>query len=358
MVNDKGILIRNIYYMLSYAFQVLNQSNYQSIEGETFDDAEDLFAAILSKGVSQQLKQGLYREYVDRQEDLPVLRGKLDIQGSLKHRMQQRQKLACQFDELSENNLLNQIIKATAMALIREKDDAVKPERKKELRRLMVYFGNVDDIDLHQVKWSTLRFRRNNRTYEMLMNICYFVFCGLLQTTEHGEKKMASFLDEHMEKLYERFILEYYKKHHPELKPRAAEVKWNLGEDSDETAIQFLPQMSTDIMLKSEDRERTLIIDAKYYSRTMQQHYDKRSYHSSNLYQIFAYVKNQDKQHTGQVFGMLLYAKTGEDVVPDGRPFTIDGNTFSVRTLDLNQEFEGIKRELEEVAEIVKIGRR
>ena len=50
--------------MLSYAFQVLKQSNYDDVESEKFDQAQDLFAAILSKGVAQQLKQGLYREYI------------------------------------------------------------------------------------------------------------------------------------------------------------------------------------------------------------------------------------------------------------------------------------------------------
>ena len=59
MTNDKGILIQNIYYMLSYAFQILKQSNYDEVASEKFDNAQDLFAAILSKGIAQQLKQGI-----------------------------------------------------------------------------------------------------------------------------------------------------------------------------------------------------------------------------------------------------------------------------------------------------------
>ena len=69
------IPIQNIYYMLSYAFQVLKQSNYEEIASEKFDHAQDLFAAILSKGVAQQLKRGLHREYVTKHEGLSVLRG-------------------------------------------------------------------------------------------------------------------------------------------------------------------------------------------------------------------------------------------------------------------------------------------
>ena len=57
MTNDKGILIKNIYYMLSYAFQILKQGDYEKVAAEKFDKINDLFAAILVKGVSRQLKQ-------------------------------------------------------------------------------------------------------------------------------------------------------------------------------------------------------------------------------------------------------------------------------------------------------------
>ena len=79
MIKDKSIFIKNIYYMLSYAFQILKQSNYDEVASERFDHAQDLFAAILSKGIAQQLKQGLYREYITKNETLSVMRGKLDM---------------------------------------------------------------------------------------------------------------------------------------------------------------------------------------------------------------------------------------------------------------------------------------
>ena len=58
MTIDKGIFIRNIYYMLTYAFQELKQNNYEEIAGEEFDEIHDLFAEILVRGISYQLKQG------------------------------------------------------------------------------------------------------------------------------------------------------------------------------------------------------------------------------------------------------------------------------------------------------------
>ena len=65
MTKDKSILINNIYHMLSYAFQILKQENYEDVAVESFDEMYDLFAAILAKGIGIQLKQGLYREYMN-----------------------------------------------------------------------------------------------------------------------------------------------------------------------------------------------------------------------------------------------------------------------------------------------------
>ncbi|MGI6567922.1 MAG: 5-methylcytosine restriction system specificity protein McrC [Erysipelotrichaceae bacterium] len=108
MNQNKNIFIKNIYYMLSYAFTNLKQGDYANIDKEDFDNIHDLFAAILSKGISRQLKQGLYKEYFNKKEDVAVVRGKIDIQGTIKNKLNRRKNLTCEYDELSENNLLNQ----------------------------------------------------------------------------------------------------------------------------------------------------------------------------------------------------------------------------------------------------------
>jgi 5-methylcytosine-specific restriction enzyme subunit McrC len=79
----------------------------------------------------------------------------------------------------------------------------------------------------------------------------------------------------------------------------------------------------------------------------MQNQYGKDSIHSHNFYQIQAYVNNYDVGHTGKVDGMLLYAKTQEEVVPDGKSTFRDGNVIFFKTLDLNTDFDSIRRRLD-----------
>lgn len=341
MIKDKGILIRNIYYMLTYAFQELRKNNFDDIAKEDFEQILELFAEILYKGVSMQLKQGLYKEYVNCHEILPVLRGRLDIEDTISCMIQHKSLLGCDYDELSEDNIFNQIIKSTILLLIRNNN--LRHKYKTGLRSILPFFGNVHELNLKTVKWNLLRFQRNNQNYRMLMNICYFIVDGVLMTTQKGEFKMATFTDEHMNKLFERFVLEYYRKHHKYLKANSDMVEWDIYE-TENAVVDFLPSMKTDISLHNGDK--TLIIDTKYYGSMTQTQFGKATIHSGNMYQVFTYVKNKDSDNSGNVSGMLLYAKTEEETVPD-LDVVIGKNRFLVKTLDLNQRFDEISRQLD-----------
>ena len=148
-----------------------------------------------------------------------------------------------------------------------------------------------------------------------------------------------------MSRLYEKRILEYYAKECPHVKATASQIPWAL----DDGIGTYLPVMQSDITLTQGNR--VLIIDAKYYTHTMQTQFDVHTLHSANLYQIFTYVKNRDKDfgdEPHQVSGMLLYARTDEMIQPDNT-YQMSGNQISVKTLDLNQEFSVIAKQLNEI---------
>ena len=107
--------------------------------------------------------------------------------------------------------------------------------------------------------------------------------------------------------------------------------------------------MQSDVTLEYENK--ILIIDAKFYSKNTLKHYEKNIHHSGNLYQIFTYVKNKEmelKEKQYEVSGMLLYAKTNDSIQPDS-DYVMSGNKISIKTLDMNQEFENIKRQLDAI---------
>jgi len=337
-----NIKIQNIYYMLAYAFRVLNEKGYEKIATEHFEHMAEFCAAILSKGIANQIKRGLGREYIRKSDSLSSPHGKMDLSSSIKQQTLLQKRLVCEYDEFSENVYINQILKTTALILIRSA--AVSHERKKALKKVMLYFQNVDMLEHRMIRWGGIRYQRNNATYKMLINICYLVLHGLLLSEQAGVQKLAAYVDDQsMHRLYEKFILEYYRHHYPALKASPSYVEWDLAEGS---LVDFLPAMKTDITLQY--KNDVLIIDAKYYQKTMQTNklYDSRTLHSHNLYQIFTYVKNKEVKTVGTVSGALLYAKTDEAITPDNT-YVISGNRIRVQTLDLNADFSVIRKQLD-----------
>ncbi len=344
MTRDRTILVRNVYYMLAYAFRTLHQCEYADVAAEDFDNVHDLLAAILARGLARQIKQGLYREYVPLSGELSVLRGRLDIMGTVRVRMARRPVVACEYDELTEDNVVNRVVKAACLTLARQ--GSVKLERREELLRQARHLSGVGDVDLRTVQWRSIRLTRENQSYRLLLGVCELLAKGLLQTEEDGSVRLAEFVsDERMHWLYEHFILEYYRQEHPELSASAPQVPWAL----DDGQGSMLPVMQTDITLRQ--GRRTLIIDAKYYSHNTQASYSAHTIHSANLYQIFAYVKNEQERlgPRHDVSGMLLYARTDEAVQPEGS-YLMSGNRIEVQTLDLGQEFRGIAAQLDDIA--------
>ena len=253
------IPIKNIYHMLSYAFSALKQEGFAQLSSEEFQNIYELLCEILIKGIREQLKRGIYKEYNLIEEDIPVLRGKIGITDSIKLKAVSSTKLHCIYDEFSSDNILNQILKTTCLALVRNAN--VNILQKKKLKNLMMYFGEVSEISMKAVDWKKLNYHRNNLTYKMLINICYLIWEGLIVNEQSGKYKFMDFIkDKQMAKLYEKFVYEFYKKECPGV---SVNYQQKINWKTDDGYIDLLPNMSTDISLTKNNHK--LIIDTKFY---------------------------------------------------------------------------------------------
>lgn len=338
------IPVRNVYYMLSYAFRVLNEQGYKSIGTEEFHNMAEMCAAILIKGMAVQLKRGLGRDYIPKTESLSSPRGRIEVSESVKNLSIKKGQLVCSYDDFSVNSYMNRIIKSTLDLLLKAR---IEQARKKEIRKILVFMGDINVLDVHRINWQ-FQYNRNNQTYRLLISVCRLVIKGLLQTQSDGTEKIMDFFDEQkMHHLYEKFILEYYRKEFPQISAAASWMDWQV----DDGFRDMLPKMETDITLQH--GTRTLIIDAKYYERNLKEQYGKASLPTNNLYQIFTYVKNKEVELAGKeherVAGMLLYAQTEEDGAFN-LEYQMSGNPICVRTLDLSRDFAMIKEQLDQIA--------
>ena len=101
--------------------------------------------------------------------------------------------------------------------------------------------------------------------------------------------------------------------------------------------------MTTDISIR--DGRKTLIVDAKYKKTVFQRNFNKDSFHSDNLYQLFSYVKNLESCGgiDATASGMLIYPLVNNSVAED---YLIHGHKMSIRTIDLSLEWPLIESSL------------
>jgi len=339
------IQIENVFYMLAYAFRAVGMDTFKTVGVEDFDNADDLLAAILCVGIDRVVKQGFHRTFEPVVDDLTTVRGRLQMPATIRHCIAHRQRLACEFDEFTANNVFNQVLKTTIGILIRT--PKVKAERRTSLRRLLPFFEGVDIVPPQNINWSGLRYQRNNRSYLVLMNLCRMVIDGCIMGDKDGSGnyRLSLFDEKQLQLVYEGFLREYYRYHHPEVDvPGAKELNW----DASAADQAKLPTMKTDVMIRNGNK--VLIIDAKFYGQILQHQYGSSSYHNGNIYQINTYVQSAkaDSDYAGCVIeGLLLYAQTNENVAPDS--FVISGNKIGINAIDLNQKFVNIAAQLDSI---------
>ncbi|GHU56662.1 5-methylcytosine-specific restriction system specificity protein McrC [Clostridia bacterium] len=347
-----AIKVSNVYYMLAYAFQGMSMRDALNLGSEEFENLHSLFTELLLRGMNRQIKRGIHRDYAAHTETLSGVRGKINLTDSINGMSHISRQLVCEYDEFTEDTFPNRVIKAAIMVLLRHGD--ISTERRRGLKRLMAYLSEVAEIRPIEIRFDLLKTQRVNAEYKFLLLICRLLFEFMFMTEENGERRLRAFLpdDKVMPKLYEKFLCGYYKYHHPEFHAGKRQIKWDLTDIPDG---DFLPKMETDITLSL--GSKTLIIDTKWYGKTMAAYWrespyqsGKHKYHSGNMYQIYSYVNNAAKGVVGNVSGALLYAKTDEGVTPDNE-YSISGNDISVKTLDLSVDFAGISAQLENIAQ-------
>ena len=171
---NKPIPIKNLFYMLCYAWNVLAVMDDVKVGSDDFDDAYNLLSRVFSYGIGKLIRSGFHRSYVETSEELSTLRGKISIQESINALSMQRKKLICSYDEYSTNDIFNQILKYTIDSLI--KNPNVSSITKKELKKQDAFFSGIEAKAPTKENRQKLIFNRNNVTYKLLINIAVMLY--------------------------------------------------------------------------------------------------------------------------------------------------------------------------------------
>ncbi len=347
------IPILNIYYLLCYAWNKLEESGLVDVKTEDSTTLLDLFARVLISGTTHILKRGLDRGYITHSEAIRGIKGKIDFNTTLKKQLLCNAKVQCEYDELSYNVLHNQILKATIKGLICAKDIAL--DLRNELLSVYRALNEIEEIKLNSTVFSRVQLHRNNSFYSFLINVCEMIYNMYLMSEDQGESKFRDFLRDRasMARLFEEFIRNFYKKELPKVasgyKVIGSEtIKWDAV-GLDDVSMDYLPSMQTDISIKTPGKY--IIIDTKYYENALQRYYKKDTVRSTNLYQLFAYLKNIENKDESckDCEGILLYPTAGYDL---DLKYEMQGHKVSIKTVNLAKEWQDIHESLMNIIDV------
>ena len=244
----------------------------------------DVFILQFCDELQQQLVQGKIREYVSREENLPVVRGRLLVSQQFKYNLAHRERLFCRYDELSEDILLNRIIRYTLRLLLPMSKSGVA--RKAVTEQLMAFDGVEDEVITLEA-FNRLNQNRHTNRYQNIIAQCRMFIAGLSPDVFHGKAQACSLLFD-MNKLFESWVAAMLRKPawQQGLKLREQGPRKYLAYREDLGRDVF--QMKPDIALLNHANEVVFIADAKW--KLLNAEEAKLGIAQPDLYQLQAYA--------------------------------------------------------------------
>lgn len=333
-----GIPIANIYYLLCYAWEHVEESDVVRLdELEEHDEVRDLLGKVLAEGTFRLVKRGVDRGYRETREDLAGVRGRIAASDTAKRALRARGRLACVFEELSADVLHNRILRSTlrSLLLLPDLDRKVRSEVSNAYRKL----DGVSEVQLSRRIFRQVQLDRNRRYYRFLLSVCRLIRAQILVDESSGEARFTDFTEHQMARLYEDFVIGFYRRESRySVNAGGRGIRWEQS-GTPEKHRSLLPGMEADVILESADRR--IILDAKFYGRTLNERFGASKLHSRNLYQLLAYLGNREATEAKgpRHDGILLYPTVQEHLDVEVR---LQGFRIRARTIDLAQPWQEI----------------
>ncbi|MBX3571654.1 MAG: hypothetical protein KF694_04800 [Mesorhizobium sp.] len=342
MSTAPAIPIENIYYLFCYAWDRFEEAQSIPIGGSASPDLPNLLARVLLYGTRSLLRRGLDRNYQDQCDEIPTVRGHIELGQSLKLQARNVRRLVCEFDELSYDLLHNRIIKASLKRLARAQ--SIEPMLARELLMTAQRMPGVSDLSLERSQFARVQLHRNNAYYDLILKVAELAFDSLLPDPNGDGYAFNDILrdESKMARVFEDFVRNFFRAEQTEFSVLPLSIQWDAAK-LHTTGIGRLPTMYVDIYLRGP--QRRLIIDTKYYAKALQQSlYGNVSFQSGNLYQLFSYLKNAAADPAFSACeGMLLYPEVGRGL---REAFNIQNHAVTVATINLAQPWTKISADL------------
>ena len=268
---ERSIILKNLIFMLSYTKNLDIKTN----DNAKLSTEKNPFIEILIREFATSLFEALKRltpkRYVREEENLNYLKGKIKFSENIRYNCTNQAKFYCEYDEFSENNLLNQLFLFVSTCLYNISNNS---NNKKTLKFIINYYSDISFVRFDKFKVRKIKLTRNQELFKKAFNLAkMFVEQTSVDLSKNKFENITLIWD--MNKLFEEFIFELIKRKIPECEAIAQKPKRLLKKENvtrRDTRIDILIQ------------KPQVIIDTKYKKFT-----DFDDISSADIYQVTTY---------------------------------------------------------------------
>ena len=350
------IPVRNLWLLMLYASDLFRDLEKAKVAVEDNpDDIPDLVAEMLCRQVERRIRRNLSYGYRPRKAVLSRVRGRINLLNTETHRLLDRGKVACQFDELTVDTARNRFVRAALKEISKIICRDALAHRCRLLATSLRRMGVTGERP-GRGEVSVDRFGRHDGVDQPMVAAAHLAFDLALPTEAEGPTHL-SLPDREVtwiRKLYEKGVAGFYD---VVLSGRGWRVDagktigWLIKRKSP-GIDKILPSMRTDIILNHSDSGRRIVIDTKFNSVVTRGWYREETLRSGYVYQIYSYLRSQEGNGNPlaeRASGLLLHPSVGHMV---NEAVVIQNHEIRFATIDLGATAKEIRAQLLQTLEV------
>ena len=162
----------------------------------------DVFVEAFLLAALEQARHGLLCRYVGHEDDLPVVKGRLNVHGQVKRNLGRPHVLRCEFDEFTADNGYNRSIRAALDAC---RGWVVRPATQRLWFETQARFAGVSAPRMSASDVANLPLDRTTRRYSKVLTWCEWLLSLKSPALSSGRANAPGLLFD-MNKLFEAYV--------------------------------------------------------------------------------------------------------------------------------------------------------
>lgn len=320
---ERSIILKNLIFMLSYTKKLDIKTNDNAKLATEKNPFIEILIREFATSLFESLKRLTPKRYVREEENLNYLKGKIKFSENIRYNCTNQAKFYCEYDEFSENNLLNQLFLFVSTCLYNISNSSYN---KKTLKFIINYYSDISFVRFDKFKARKIKLTRNQELFKKPFKLAkMFVEQTSVDLSKNKFENITLVWD--MNKLFEEFIFELIKRKIPECEAIAQKPKRLLKRENvthRDTKVDILVQ------------KPKVIIDTKY-----KKFKNFEDISSADIYQVTTYCLLHKYNRA-----ILLYPQF-ENEEPDIKNYHLnnDGDQYRIDFYTINLKYNDLKNE-------------